>query len=84
MSDLLQVLLEHAERTSLPDLLYAHGYWTAARLSESRWEQFRETLSAEQNDRLETLLEQDAEFQTKELEATFHAGVSLGLELSRL
>lgn len=84
MSDLLQVLLEHAERTSLPNLLYAHGYWSTARLSESRWEQFRETLSAEQNDRLETLLEQETELQIKELKATFQSGVSLGLELSRL
>lgn len=84
MSDLLQVLLEHAERTSLPDLLYAHGYWSAARLSESRWEQFRKTLSAEQNDRLEALLEQETELQTKELKAIFQSGVSLGLEPSRL
>lgn len=84
MSDLLQVLLEHAERTSLPDLLYAHGYWSAARLSESHWEQFRKTLSAEQNDRLEALLEQETALQTKELKATFQSGLSLGLELSRL
>ena len=84
MSDLVQVLLEHMERTRLPDLLHANGYWSAARLSESRWDAFRETLSAEQGQRLEVLLEQDAALQIKELKATFQSGLSLGLELSRL
>ena len=84
MSDLVQVLLEHMERTRLPDLLYANGYWSTARQSEPLRKQFRETLSMEQRDRLEVLLAQENTLHTREVEATFQSGVSLGLELSRL
>ena len=84
MSDLMQALLEYTERTRLPDRLYANGYWSAARQSESRWEQFRETLSAEQSGRLEALLAQENALRAREVEATFQSGVSLGLELGRL
>ena len=84
MTDLLRALLDFTDRTRLPALLAASGYWTDSKQFSDSWTAFQRELSPEQGTRLEALLEQATALHIKDAEAVFQCGLSLGLELGRL
>ncbi len=84
MSDLLQVLLDYADHTSVPKLLCGTDYKAESQRMLASWRALEAELSPAQRALLEDLIEQEQHLSALDAEAVFHSGLSLGLELSRL
>lgn len=84
MATLADVPYNYAQEHRVADRLQTREYrWLSSGLEEE-WEDFRTTLTAEQDRRLELLLRRQFEAGCLEDRASFLTGVSVGRELARL
>lgn len=84
MRSLIETLYFYAQENRVMDYLQIREYRQCSSGLEEEWDNFRTTLTAEQEQRLELLLTRQFEAGCLEDRASFLAGVSVGLELSRL
>nr|WP_326126850.1 DUF6809 family protein [uncultured Oscillibacter sp.] len=84
MRSLIETLYFYAQENRVMDYLQIREYRQFSSGLEEEWDNFRTTLTAEQEQRLELLLTRQFEAGCLEDRASFLAGVSVGLELSRL
>lgn len=82
MNSLADVLYNYAQEHHVADRLQTREYRQVSCGLEEEWEDFRTTLTAEQEQRLESLLERQFAAGCLEDRASFLAGVSVGLELA--
>lgn len=84
MEGFLRVLYDYVQERRIADYLESREYRRVTYDLEADWTAFRSTLTAEQDRRLDGLL--DRERQAAELEemAAFCSGVSIGVGLGRL
>lgn len=83
MNSLADVLYNYAQEHRVADRLQTREYRLLSSGLEEEWEDFRTTLTAEQERRLESLLERQFAAGCLEDRASFLAGISVGLELAR-
>ena len=84
MATLADVLYNYAQEHRVADRLQTREYRRLSSGLEEEWEDFRTTLTAEQDRRLELLLRRQFEAGCLEDRASFLVGVSVGRELARL
>ena len=84
MRSLTDMLYNYAQAHRVMDYLQISEYSRLSSGLEKDWEDFRTTLTAEQERRLEALLARQLEIGGLAEQASFLAGVSIGLELARL
>lgn len=84
MQPLVDTLYFYAQEHRTAGYLESREYRQCSSGLEEEWDNFRTTLTAEQEQRLELLLTRQFEAGCLEDRASFLAGVSVGLELSRL
>lgn len=83
MNSLADALYDYAQQYRVADHLQTREYRQFSSGLEEEWEDFRTTLTAEQERRLESLLARQFESGCLEDRASFLAGVSIGQELAR-
>lgn len=84
MNSLADVLYNYAQEHRVAGRLQTREYHRLSSGLEEEWDDFRATLTAEQERRLEFLLARQFETGCLEDRASFLAGVSIGRELARL
>lgn len=84
MDSLGQTLYLYAQEHRVMDRLQLREYHRLTSGLEGAWEDFRETLPPDQQRQLASLLGRQDEAGCLEDQASFLAGVSVGLELARL
>lgn len=84
MNSLADVLYNYAQEHRVAGRLQTREYRRLSSGLEEEWDDFRATLTAEQERRLEHLLARQFEAGCLEDRASFLAGVSVGRELARL
>ena len=84
MRTLVETLYNYAQEHRVVDRLQTREYRQVSSGLEADWEDFRTTLTADQERRLESLLDRQFEAGILEDRAAFLAGVSIGLELAWL
>ncbi len=84
MRTLVETLYNYAQEHRVVDRLQTREYRQVSSGLEADWEDFRSALTADQERRLESLLDRQFEVGILEDRASFLAGVSIGLELARL
>ncbi len=84
MRTLVETLYNYAQEHRVVDRLQTREYRQVSSGLEADWEDFRSALTADQEQRLESLLDRQFEAGILEDRAAFLAGVSIGLELARL
>ena len=84
MNSLADVLYNYAQEHRVAGRLQTREYRRLSSGLEEEWDDFRATLTAEQERRLEFLLARQFETGRLEDRASFLAGVSIGRELARL
>ena len=84
MRSLIETLYFYAQENRVMDYLQITEYRRLSSGLEEEWDDFRATLTAEQERRLGFLLARQFETGCLEDRASFLAGVSIGRELARL
>ena len=84
MKPFIDELYSYAQDRQVSRYLQTAEYRRAISDIEEGWEAFRSTLTAEQGERLDALLSQEAEITHLEDEASFCSALSMGIELGRL
>lgn len=84
MYTLTEALYYYAQEHRTAGHLETREYRQRSSSLEADWEDFRTTLTADQERRLEALLAQQFKAGCLEDRASFLAGVSIGLELARI
>ena len=84
MRSLIETLYFYAQENRVMDYLQITEYRRLSSGLEEEWDDFRATLTAEQERRLEFLLARQFETGCLGGRASFLAGVSIGRELARL
>ena len=84
MYSLAETLYFYAQEHRTTDYLETRAYRRFSSGLEEAWEDFRQSLTADQERRLESLLVRQLEAACLEDRASFLAGVSVGMELARL
>lgn len=84
MQDLIDDLYAYAHQNRVTKYLQTPEYRQVTHGLEENWEHFRSTLSEVQRQKLDALLVQESEIEKLEDEASFLAGISIGLDLGRL
>lgn len=84
MKGFLNALYQYAQEKRIPSYLETREYRRMACDLEQDWTAFRSTLTAEQDQRLESLLARGEKIECLEEEAVFCCGLSMGVGLGRL
>ena len=84
MHPLIEILYFYAQQAQVGRYLQTAEYRRAVSHIEEDWKAFRSTLTAEQGERLDALLTQEAKITHLEDEASFSCALSMGIELGRL
>ena len=84
MRSLIETLYFYAQKHRVMDRLQTREYRQVSSGLEADWEDFRTTLTADQERRLEAFLVRQFKAGCLEDRASFLAGVSVGLELARI
>ncbi len=84
MRSFLKALYFHAQEHRVVNYLCSREYQRALFGLEEAWEDFRGTLTEEQGQTLDGLLSRQFEAACLEDEASFLAGLSMGMDLARL
>ena len=85
MSELINYIVKYASQNRMPAYLVGNDrYRDSERVSQKQLEKIRQLLSEEGQQRLKDLLSELELMQDEALEAMCLAGISIGLELSRL
>ena len=84
MQDLIDDLYAYAHQNRVTKYLQTPEYRRATDGLEEGWEDFRATLTDAQTQTLDVLLNQESDIEELEDEASFLAGISIGLDLGRL
>ena len=84
MRSLIETLYFYAQEHRVMDRLQTREYRQVSSGLEADWEDFRTTLTEDQERRLEALLVRQLKAGCLEDRASFLAGISIGLELARI
>lgn len=84
MKDFINVLYCYAQENQVSRYLQTREYNQATQNLEEDWQSFRAALTAEQTQALDRLLSRESVAERLEDQASFAAGVSIGLNLGRL
>ncbi len=84
MRSLIETLYFYAQEHRVMDRLQTREYRQVSSGLEADWEDFRTTLTEDQERRLEALLVRQLKAGCLEDRASFLTGVSIGLELARI
>lgn len=84
MRSLIETLYFYAQEHRVMDRLQTREYRQVSSGLEADWEDFRTTLTEDQERRLEALLVRQLKAGCLEDRASFLMGVSIGLELARI
>ena len=84
MTSTLETLYTYASENRIPAYLVESGYRTCACVVQNTEEKLRRLLSTEGQELLEKYIAAAVENSSIQMEAAFQAGLSLGIELSRL